>query len=195
MKIKRISFLTVLVFLLLSFGGCSKKDEGITEDVAVKKGAVEHKTNHKSELPTFHLTTIDQKPITIKITKNGWKFEQYPDKSVLLVFFATWCPPCKAEIPHLINLQKKFNKNLQIIGISVDRDIDMKYLKDFADRFGINYAVTFGEENFKVADAVGGVDTIPAMFLLTKKGFLFQKYVGAVYEEILNSDIKQVIKK
>jgi len=192
MKIKKISFAVILAISLLSFSGCNKKDESITDEVAVKQ---EVQSTQNNTLPTFHLTTINQKSITIEVTKDGWKFKEYPNKSILLVFFATWCPPCKAEIPHLINLQKKFGKDLQIIAISVDNNIDMKFLKDFASRFGINYKVTFGEENFKVASAVGGVSSIPAMFLLTKDGFLFQKYVGAVHEEILESDIKQAIKK
>ena len=192
MKIKKISLATILTISLLNFSGCNKKEESITDEVAVKQDIQNIK---KNTLPTFHLNTINQKTITIEVTQNGWKFKEFPNKSILLVFFATWCPPCKAEIPHLINLQKKFSKDLQIIAISVDNNIDMKFLKDFATRFGINYKVTFGEENFKVANAVGGVSSIPAIFLLTKKGTLFQKYVGAVYEEILESDIKQVIKK
>ena len=192
MNIKRTNFLIFLIVLVLGLGGCEKKEETITDNVAVKQNT-ENKKNYKNQLPTFNLTTIDQKTITIKVTKQGWKFKEYPNKSILLVFFATWCPPCKAEIPHLINLQKKFNKDLQIIGISVDKNIDNQFLKDFANRFGINYDVTFGNENFVVANAVGGVDSIPAMFLLTKKGLLFQKYIGAVHEEILESDIKQAI--
>jgi len=185
MKIKSIAILSLLSIIL--FSGCDKKED-IKDSVVVSK-------QQEQKLPTFHLTTSNGKAITIEVTKNGWKFPQYKDKAVMLVFFATWCPPCKAEIPHLINLQKKYKKDFQIIAVLVEQNKDNDILKDFIFSHNITYPVTNSNENFNLANAVGGVSSIPAMFLFNKDGLVFQNYVGAVHEEILESDIKQAIGK
>ena len=185
MKIKSIAILSLLSIIL--FSGCDKKED-IKDRVVVS-------TQQEQKLPIFHLTTTNAKPITIEVTKDGWKFPDYPNKVILLNFFATWCPPCKAEIPHLINLQKKYKKDFQVIAVLVEQDKDNNTINDFIFNHKISYPVTNSNENFNLANAVGGVSSIPAMFLFNKDGLVFQNYVGAVHEEILESDIKQAIGK
>jgi len=186
MQIKKLAILSILALSL--FTGCND-DKNINEDVvATTKPQVE-------QLPTFHLKTTTGKDITIEVTKDGWNFKEYPNKAVLLTFFATWCPPCKAEIPHLINLQKKHSKDFQVIAVVVERDKSNKSLNTFIKNHNITYPITNSQENFNLAGAVGGVSSIPAMFLFNKKGLVVQNYVGAVHEEILESDITKAIGK
>ncbi len=189
MQIKKLTILSILALSL--FTGCNKKDD-INENVVANTDTAT-KTNQVQKLPTFHLTTTNGKDITIKVTKDGWEFKDYPNKAVLLTFFATWCPPCKAEIPHLINLQNKHSKDFQVIAVVVERDKPNQALNTFIKNHKIIYPITNSSVNFELASAVGGVSSIPAMFLFNKKGLVVQNYVGAVHEEILESDITKAI--
>jgi thiol-disulfide isomerase/thioredoxin len=184
MKIKRLllfGFLSISLFIT----GCDKK-ESISSDVLAQPISKEISLN---------LTTTNGDKLSIKRVKNNWSFEQHPNKVVLVVFFATWCPPCKAEIPHLINLQNKYGKDFQVISVLAEQNKSNEELKNFIAEYKINYPVTNSDENFKFADGVGGVDGIPAMFLFDKKGEIVMKYVGATQEEILDSDISKYIGK
>lgn len=187
MKIKNLTILSILIISL--FTGCDKK-ENIDENIIAPT-----QVSQEAKLPTFHLTTTNGKSITIEVTKKGWNFKDYPNKVVLLNFFATWCPPCKAEIPHLNNLQKKYKDVFQVLSISVDKGKDNDFINDFITEHNIIYPVTNGEENFKLAAAVGGVKSIPAMFMFNKDGYVVQNYTGAVHEEILDSDIQKALGK
>ena len=191
MNIKKLTFFTFLSFLLISSTGCNKKADEITDNIVAKPSikTTQTQTTQAQNQHTLTLTTIDGKNMKAIFKDNRLYFEQYKNKTTLIVFFATWCPPCKAEIPHLINLQNKYKDKLQVIGVSVDQDVDNKFMLDFAQRYGINYPITFGRINFDFANALGGASSIPALFLFNQKGQLYQKYVGAVQEEILNSDI------
>ncbi len=184
MKIKKSLFF-VLLSLSLIATGCDKK-ENISGDVVAQPTVKDITLNLK--------TSIGDK-ITVERKKGLWSFEQYPNKTVLVVFFATWCPPCKAEIPHLINLQNKYGKDFQVISVLAEQNKSNEEIASFIAKYGIKYPVANSEVNFEFADAVGGVDGIPAMFLFNKKGALVMQYEGATQEEILDSDISKHIGK
>ena len=186
MNIKKVIFLIILIITV--FTSCEDKNE-ITQTVL----APSSDTNR--ELPTFNLTTTKGETITIEVTKDGWVFKEYKNKAILLNFFATWCPPCKAEIPHLNELQKKYGDEFQVLSILVERDKPNSYVNKFIKKFNINYPITNSKVNFQLADAVGGVTSIPWMFLFNKEGVVVQSYVGAVASEILASDIKKTLGK
>ncbi len=193
MKIKKLAILSILTIILLS--GCNKKDDNISDSIVQPQETSQQQAAQEQQLPTFHLTTSMGKNITIEVTKKGWVFKEYPNKAVLLVFFATWCPPCKAEIPHLINLQNKYKDSLEVIAVLVEQNKDNMALNDFIKDHNIIYPVTNSPENFNLASAVGGVDSIPAMFVFNPDGYVVQRYQGAVHEEILENDIKQALGK
>jgi len=184
MNIKKLLLLSFL--LILTFNACEEK-QTITQSV------LEPSKDIKIELPTFKLTTTDEKTITIKVTEDGWIFEEYKNKVILLNFFATWCPPCKAEIPHLNHLQKEYGKDFQVISVLLERDKPNDFIQKFIDKFNVQYPITNSPENFNLSAGVGGVQAIPTMFLFTKEGKVFQKYKGAVSEEILTIDIQKAI--
>ena len=106
------------------------------------------------------------KPIKITADPNGWKFEGVQGKAVLLNFFATWCPPCKAEIPHLNNLKKKYNGEFEVVAVLVENDKSNEQMKQFINEFSVNYPIVNSKENMKLIGAVGGVKSIPTMFLI-----------------------------
>ncbi len=184
MKIKKLFFFTLLS-LSLVITGCEKKGE-ITGDAIAQNVAKDI---------TLGLETTTGDDLTVERKKGLWSFKEYENKVVLVVFFATWCPPCKAEIPHLNNLLAKYNKDFQVIGVAVEQNKPNEELTSFINEHQIKYPVTNGAVNFEFADAVGGVDGIPAMFLFDKKGALVMQYEGATQEEILDSDISKHIGK
>jgi len=108
--------------------------------------------------------------------------ENYKGKVVLLNFWATWCGPCRAEIPSLIRMQEAYKDRLQIIGMDVDDDEDQ--LRAFAKARGINYPVA--TTSVPVRLAYGGIAALPTMFIVNQDSKVVQKHVGllnpALYE-------------
>ena len=190
MKVKNLAFLSILTIVLLS--GCDSKDKTSEKATVIKS---ETAVSLAQQYPTFKLKTGEGKVMEIVANPNGWQFKGFENKAVLLDFFATWCPPCKAEIPHLNNLRKKYKDQFEIIGVLVEQSKPQSELDAFIKEFKIKYPISNTEENFSLASAVGGVKSIPAMFLFDPEGRVVQNYVGMVPEEMLESDIKKALAK
>jgi peroxiredoxin len=140
-----------------------------------------------SKAPDFTLKTIDGKPL---------RLSNYKGKAVILNFWATWCPPCRAEIPDMIELQKKYSgKNFSFIGIAVGDELDK--VQRFVKNSGINYPVAMGNES--VTDAYGqfiegGMRGIPTTFIINTKGEILGYFVGArdmaTFEDAIQKALK-----
>ena len=191
MQFKKIAFFIISVSFI--FTACDSKNEQSTEDKETKIEIVE------KEQTKFNLTTTDLQTISLEKTDDGIKFNGFENKVILVNFFATWCPPCKAEIPHLNNLKNKYKDDFEVIALSMGGKngslTPIEELNSFIKKYKINYIVTSSEENYKVADFLGGVKIIPTMYLFDTKGKIVQKYVGIVPEEMLESDIKKALGK
>jgi thiol-disulfide isomerase/thioredoxin len=116
--------------------------------------------------PDFKLDDLDGKPLTLADSHG---------KVILLNFWATWCGPCREEIPDLIELQRKYKDRLQIIGISVDDD-DAGAVKKVVDATGINYPVAMASAEVRMA--YGGIGALPTSFVLDSEGRVVQKHEG-----------------
>jgi thiol-disulfide isomerase/thioredoxin len=115
----------------------------------------------------------------------------YRGKVVLLDFWATWCTPCRGEIPHFVDFQDKYREQgLQVIGISMDDG--PKPVREFYQQFKMNYPVAL--ENEKVADAYGGVLGLPITFLISRDGHVAAKYVGEVQMPTLEQGIESLLR-
>jgi thiol-disulfide isomerase/thioredoxin len=95
-------------------------------------------------------------------------------KVVLVNFWATWCPPCRAEIPALIELQEKHRDRLQIIGISEDDDLEDVH--EYVKKMGINYPVVMATP--ELIAAYGGVAALPTTFVVDTEGRIVQRHLG-----------------
>ncbi|OQX74032.1 MAG: hypothetical protein B6D59_03820 [Campylobacteraceae bacterium 4484_4] len=186
--ISKITALCLTGMLFLS--GCGKKEE---HKPAAPK--TEKRKSESQEAQTLTLITTDNLPIKLTATPNGIKFEGYEGKVVLLDFFATWCPPCKAEIPHLADLQKRYKEKLQIIGILMEENKDNTEVRAFMEDFKMNFPVTNSPANFELSQALGGVRSLPTMVMYDKNGSYFTHYVGAAPEEMIEADIKKALSK
>lgn len=112
-------------------------------------------------------------------------------KAVLVNFWATWCEPCKIEMPSLVDLQKKYGpQGLQIVGVAMD-DADDKEISTFAHKMGVNYLVLRGTE--KVGDLYGGVDRLPMTYYLDRSGKVVDETMGMAGEATLEDAIKRAL--
>src|ERR1700733_461284 len=97
-------------------------------------------------------------------------------KVVLLNFWATWCPPCREEIPELVDLQNRYKDRLQVIGISMDDPEEVGLVKKFAVRAGVNYPIVMASR--EIIQEYGGVPALPTSFVVNTEGKVVQKHVG-----------------
>jgi peroxiredoxin len=136
-----------------------------------------------TRMPDFNLASVTGEG---RITSSSLR-----GKVVLINFFATWCPPCRHEIPSLVTLQQDFyNRGFTVIGISVDQG-DIKLVRKFIDKMGVNYPVAMGTP--EVAKGFGGVIGIPVTFLVDRKGNIVKSYSGFTDLKILEHDLKRLL--
>jgi cytochrome c biogenesis protein CcmG/thiol:disulfide interchange protein DsbE len=128
---------------------------------------------------------------------NAVSLSDYSGKVVILDFWATWCPPCRMEIPHFIELQNEYgDKGLQIIGVSVDRE-GWAVVTPFISENGINYPIVMTDQQaYQVYQELlpqverGGV---PFTFIIDKKGIIQDKFVGYRDKEFFEAAIKPLL--
>jgi thiol-disulfide isomerase/thioredoxin len=111
----------------------------------------------------------------------------FKGKVVLLNFWATWCGPCKAEIPGFVELQEKYKDKLTIIGYSVDDPADKA--KAFAAEYKMNYPILLGEGREDVQDAYGPIWGIPASFIISKDGTVCRKHMGIAPKAVFEKEV------
>jgi peroxiredoxin len=121
------------------------------------------------------------------LTGGSKQLSDYKGKVVLLNFWATWCGPCKAEIPGFVELQEKYKDKLTIVGFSVDDPADKA--KAFADEYKINYPILLGEGREDVQDSYGPIWGIPASFLISKDGKVCRKHMGIAPKAVFEKEI------
>jgi len=120
------------------------------------------------------------------------RLADFRGKVILLDFWATWCPPCKAEIPGFVELQEKYGEQgLQVVGVSVDDPPEK--LKPFADEFRMNYPVLVGLGRDDLQDAYGPMWGIPTTFLISRDGRICRKHSGLVGKERYEQAIKALL--
>jgi thiol-disulfide isomerase/thioredoxin len=116
--------------------------------------------------PDFKVAGLDGKTFSLS---------DYHGKIVLLNFWATWCGPCRAEVPDLVELQKRYKDRLQVVGLVVDDD-DQVAIKQFAAKYGINYPIAIASDEVRMQ--YGGVPALPTSFLVDAEGRVVQKHEG-----------------
>ena len=130
--------------------------------------------------PDFKLNTLDGKQLTIAALQG---------KVVFLNFWATWCGPCRAEIPDLIALQDRYKGRLQIIGLNVDdEEVD---IQKYVDETGINYPVAMTSNDVRIQ--FGGIPALPTSFVLDTAGRVVQKHVGLWNPTVYETEIRALL--
>lgn len=135
------------------------------------------------EIPQFSLPTVSDGTVIDSRQLRG--------KVVLVNFWATWCPPCRKEIPDLIRLQEEFGeKGLVVLGISVDQG-GGRVVKKFIKKRKVNYPIVLADQS--VVNQFGGVQGVPTSFLFDKTGRRYKSYPGYVTYRVLRKDIAKLL--
>ncbi len=191
MTLKRCAALGFSVVLgmatLFAVGACNAEKGGEAK-------ASETKAAEKKPIKVFVDTSTLKPAPDFAVTDlqgNQKTMADYAGKIVILDFWATWCGPCKMEIPHFIKLYDEYRaQGLEIVGVSLDAG-GAKDVEPFARAKKINYPMLLG--NNKIVSDYGGVRGIPTAFVITQDGKIYRKYVGYRAPDVFESDIRALL--
>jgi peroxiredoxin len=151
--------------------------------VSVSDGSLTGEANGKGA-PDFELMDVR--------TGKAVRLSDYRGKAVLLNFWATWCPPCKEEIPWFIDLQKQYaSQGLVVLGVALD-DSGQKEIASFAEQMSMNYPVLLG--NDAVSNQYGNVDALPTTFYIGRDGKIVKRVFGLVGPQQVEEYIKAALR-
>jgi peroxiredoxin len=136
-----------------------------------------------AEAPDFTLQTLDGRTV---------RLSDYRGKAVLLNFWATWCQPCKLEMPWFVELEKQYGpQGLQVLGIAMD-DSGKDSIAKFAKDMGVNYPVLLGKES--VGNEYGGVEYLPTSFYINRQGKVMERVFGLRSRSDIEDWVKEALK-
>ncbi|MDE3181529.1 MAG: TlpA family protein disulfide reductase [Acidobacteriota bacterium] len=131
--------------------------------------------------PSFSVTGLDGQKISL---------DDYRGKVVILDFWATWCGPCRMEIPGFVQLQQKYGpQGFQMIGISMDDG--PAPVRQFYSDFHMNYPVAMGSQ--KLSELYGGIIGLPTTFVIGRDGRIYDKIPGAVDRGLFDTEIQTLL--
>jgi peroxiredoxin len=132
--------------------------------------------------PDFVLQALDGKTM---------RLSDFRGKAVVLNFWATWCQPCKIEMPWFVELQKQYGpEGVQFLGVAMD-DASSTEIGDFANSLGVNYPILIGKE--AVGAAYGGVQFLPETFYIDRNGKVVDRAFGLKGRGEIEDDIKKIL--
>jgi len=177
----------VLVLVLSLFTACSKPSKSTAAaggpDAVTSGEGVQIKFSDKPiAVPAMSLRDLDGAAIPA---------ESWAGKVVLINFWATWCGPCREEIPALMALQEHYGKQLQVIGLSIDVGPPAN-VRSFVRDAGINYPVAIADEALQ--QAFGGIPAVPSTFVITPENKIIQRHVGLADPRLLEHEVRALAK-
>ena len=168
-----------LVLLLIWGSGCEVKTE--REEIGKLEEAIKAEKEW-GDAPDFTLPELAGNSLTLS---------DFKGKVIILNFWATWCPPCRMEIPDFVELYEKYkDEGLLIIGVNLDGG-DSRSVKQFSEKYKINYPIVLG--NVKVTEDYGGIRAIPTTFVIDRNGNIREKYVGYRPRAIFEDQAKKLL--
>lgn len=138
------------------------------------------------QLPTFTLTTLDGK---------SWHSDDHLDKVLIVNFWATWCPPCRREMPLFVDLQHEYaEKDVMFVGIALDGE---EPVRTFVENYGIDFPILLGnEESNELAKQLGNkMGGLPYTVIVSKDGTIHKRHIGALEEAHLRPILEQLTER
>ena len=184
------TFFTTVLVIFMMFSGCGKKSE--------ENASQSSPPSSSDFIGNVSKVNSVQKNEGAKVADFSWTDETgkkvsfadfSKDNVVLINFWATWCGPCKRELPDLVALRDEYkNKNIKILGISVDRDGDvLNLVHTFAVQANLAYPIVI--DNGDLEKAFGGIRGIPTSFFVNKKGEIVRKMIGLQTKETFQAEL------
>jgi len=139
-----------------------------------------------SETAEFSLINLNGEEVTL---------DQFKGKVIMLNFWASWCGPCKTEIPDFIKMYDKHQKDgLEIVGVALSSG-SAADIQKFVENWKINYTVLTGDEKYlqDLTNKYGGLRGVPTTFLIDRKGIIRQKWVGARTERVFMAEVEKYL--
>jgi len=166
-------------------GGCGRTQAAHADAVQARQDAADANVirfvKNPDAAPAFQLNDLNGKPVSLAEAKG---------KIVLLNFWATWCGPCRAEIPDLVDLQKRYADKFEIIALATDED-DPDEVRRFVLQSGINYRVAMSSD--AVRRDYGGIAALPTSFVIDPQGRIVQKHVGLNDPSIYELEVRAML--
>jgi peroxiredoxin len=176
----KLTFLAATAALLALAAACSNYQAEKVAEAA--KGSRSGKDGVELQpAPDFALQDADGKTI---------RLSEYKGKVVLLDFWATWCGPCKIEIPWFMEFQRKYkDRGFTVIGVSMDDG--WQVVKPFVEEFKMNYPVVLGDD--ETAAKFGNVEVLPTTFIIDKEGRIVEMHKGLVSKDEMEKRILDLL--
>jgi peroxiredoxin len=169
----RIATITA-VFAATWLAGCGPGPDAVRAAVKAE--------GSRNPAPEFSLKDSDGKTV---------KLSDYKGRVVLLNFWATWCGPCKIEIPWFVEFEQNYrDKGFAVLGVSMDEE-GWAAVKPYLTDHKVNYRVVIGDD--MTAQKYGGVESLPTSFVIDRDGRIANTHVGLVSKKVYQDDIAQLL--
>lgn len=178
-------------FLATGDDGGEASGPTIGDVTAERRQAVER----RSSLPAADETEIEPAPDFALPTLAGDRvgLADYEGQVVLVNFWATWCAPCRIEIPDLIEMQSELgDEGVQVLGISLDHQ-GPEIVQEYADEVGFNYPILLDEG--EVANQFGGVYALPTTIIIDREGMIRRRIPGLVTKRLLTPILQELARE
>jgi peroxiredoxin len=173
-------FVAIALTVGTALTGCKAADRARSADPGTA-GGVEEATSRR-EAANFALRDLDGRTV---------RLSEFRGKVVLLDFWATWCPPCRKEVPHFKALHSKYaSQGLVVVGVALDRE-GISVVRPFVREHGVSWITVLGDE--AVVEAYGGIESIPTTFVVDRDGRVAERMTGYRTQEELEAAIRPLL--
>jgi len=178
--IKKIIGLSLAAVFMSACSGNQDKSKAVSDKQKNEKTSQQSASN-LGEAPDFTKSTMEGKELQLS---------DYRGEVVLLNFWATWCAPCRREIPALIDLQNKYQNQLTIVGVALDEE-GFEVVRPYAEEMNINYPIVM--DDYSYGEKLGGIYMVPTTYIIDQEGMIAARKIGEVTVDDLRPHLEKLL--